>query len=954
MPDDNPSTLRDALAAEYGTLRPDLNLAGETESELYSEIHALPRPLSALCISGGGIRSATFALGAIQGLAGAGLLDKFDYLSTVSGGGYVGGWLTAWIARAKGLANVIPSLCGAGPKPDEPNPIEHLREYNNYLSPKWGALSLDAWTLGATVGRNIFLNWLVLIPLLLFALMAPRLALSVMGMSDYLHEIGDAYAVALSSSVWVSGVLPLLGNALFILAIFNTLRYLPGVGGQRHTASDYLKFMLAPLVASTLLDCAYDSLRLYDQNPPETRLVPLSLTALGALAVVWLVYLAVCVKGWRQRLRILFGPNTLCLGLWAVGIALLEKAVHNQGAFETRLVAFLAASAIPCTTAWVVYMLSCGKPLGARLRMLIGPLPMAIVLVAACLGAMNWVLTTKVYAWTPWAWYVTLGPVLSLLAFDAAGALFVGLSSSALKDDDREWLSRAGAGILMFCGVWSIACALVLTIPTYALEWNVWGKGALAVAGTALGWISARGSAFENRALRAGAKLAPLAFIGLLGVGLAVFTDWLLDAAGATAIARCTHPAYSAVRGIVVVPWWDHDTLLEHTPTWAAAAFIAGFFLVAWVMARYININKFSLHGMYRERLIRAYLGASNPNRHEGAAGFTGFVQSDNLYMSALVQRPLHMLNLTLNLVGGSRLAWQQRKAQSFTVSPLHCGGFDLGYRSSAAYGGPEGISLGTAVTISGAAASPSMGEHSAAIAGFVMTLLNARLGCWLGNPGVAGGRTWKHAGPRSAIGSLVREAFGLTNSSGAYVYLSDGGHFENLGLYEMVLRRCRHIVLLDSGCDPVYTFEDLGNALRKIRIDFGIPIAFDRPVETMRSRNERFAVARILYSAVDGACEDGWLVYIKPMTLGNEPPDVQSYAAAHLAFPHQSTADQFFDESQTESYRMLGLHSIRDVCRKWKKGGSLAAFCKLMAERTIDTGDGNASKAAAPEPAEA
>ncbi|MGA3097010.1 MAG: patatin-like phospholipase family protein [Bryobacteraceae bacterium] len=920
MADDNPSSLRDALAAEYSALRPDLNLAGETEAELRGKIHAHPRPLGALCISGGGIRSATFGLGAIQGLAGEDLLDQFDYLSTVSGGGFVGGWLTAWITRAKGLANVIPGLCGAKPKPDEPDPIEHLREYNKYLSPRSGALSLDAWTLVATVVRNLILNWLVLIPLLLFALMAPRLALSVMRMAEYIAETSAMRAVELSDSIWVSGALPLLANALFMLALFNALRYLPGVGGQPNTTGDYMKYMLAPLAASTLLHCAYDSLHFYSLNPPETRFAALAAAALGALGVVWAVYLAVGVTGWRERLRLLFGPNTLCLALWAVVVALVEKVVNNQGPNETRLAAYLAASAIPCATAWVLYMLSCGKPFGERLRMLIGPLPLAIVLVAACLGAMDWVFATKVFAQVSWAWYVTLAPVLSLLAFDAAGALFVGLSSHALKDDDREWFSRAGAGVLLVCAVWLAACALVLAVPKYAFQWNVWGKGALGFAGAALGWLGARGAWFENRAMQAAAKAAPPAFLVLLGVGLAALTNWFLYAAGVTA------------QGTAVVPWWDQDKLLEHTPAWAALAFMAGFLLLAWVMAHYININKFSLHGMYRDRLIRAYLGASNPNRQESERNFTGFVLSDNLQMRDLAPRPFHVLNLTLNMVGGSRLAWQQRKAQSFTVSPLHCGSFDLGYRGSAAYGGPEGISLGTAVAISGAAASPSMGYHSTAIGGFVMTLLNARLGCWLGNPGKAGEKTWKEAGPRSAVGSLVRECFGLTNDRGPYVYLSDGGHFENLGLYEMVRRRCRHIVLLDAGCDPDYTFEDLGNALRKIRIDFGIPIVFDRPAEQMRERKVRFAVARIVYSKVDGACEDGRLVYVKPMKLGNEPPDVQSYAAANPEFPHQSTADQFFDESQTESYRMLGLFTMGEICRGWKKGGSLAEFCEHVA----------------------
>src|SRR3954465_7508135 len=136
---------------------------------------------SALCISGGGIRSATFALGALQGLAEHGLLAQFDYLSTVSGGGYIGSWLSAWPPRLNGIENVVPHLRTDAPPPGpgDPNPLDHLREYNNYLSPKLGGFSADTWTLIATVLRNIALNWLVLIPLLLFFLVAPRILLTV-------------------------------------------------------------------------------------------------------------------------------------------------------------------------------------------------------------------------------------------------------------------------------------------------------------------------------------------------------------------------------------------------------------------------------------------------------------------------------------------------------------------------------------------------------------------------------------------------------------------------------------------------------------------------------------------------------------------------------------------------------------------------------------------------------
>src|SRR5207248_1696664 len=155
---------------------------------------------------------------------------------------------------------------------------------------------------------------------------------------------------------------------------------------------------------------------------------------------------------------------------------------------------------------------------------------------------------------------------------------------------------------------------------------------------------------------------------------------------------------------------------------WLALLLVqAAFYLIAWIAARFININRFSLHRMYRDRLIRAYLGASNPQRVPGAGAstvseggpnrFTGFAQSDNVNMTELLHRPFHVVNICLNLVAGQRLAWQQRKAQSFTVTPLHSGNFCLGYRPSSEYG--HGISLGTAVTISGAAASPNMGYHS-------------------------------------------------------------------------------------------------------------------------------------------------------------------------------------------------------------------------------------------------
>jgi len=293
--------------------------------------------------------------------------------------------------------------------------------------------------------------------------------------------------------------------------------------------------------------------------------------------------------------------------------------------------------------------------------------------------------------------------------------------------------------------------------------------------------------------------------------------------------------------------------------------------------------------------------------------------------------RLLHVVGTALNLVGGKRLAWQERRAESFTISPLHCGSLFRGYRRSRLYGGVDGVSLGTAVTISGAAVSSNMGYHSSAAAvTFVLTLFNARLGWWLGNPGAAGGDRsyatrlteppYQRSFPRLSLAPLAMEAFGLTDDTSRYVLLSDGGHFDNLGLYEMVLRRCRFIVAVDGSQDEHFTFEDLGATVRKIRIDLGVEITFDGgavPIyakespEVKAGKGRYCAVATIHYPEGDGV-----LVYIKPTILGNEPRDVLQYAAANPAFPHQATLDQFFDESQFESYRRLGVHTVDTICR--------------------------------------
>jgi hypothetical protein len=161
-------------------------------------------------------------------------------------------------------------------------------------------------------------------------------------------------------------------------------------------------------------------------------------------------------------------------------------------------------------------------------------------------------------------------------------------------------------------------------------------------------------------------------------------------------------------------------------------------------------------------------------------------------------------------------------------------------------------------------------------------------------------------------------ELFGLTNDRRKYIYLSDGGHFENLGLYEMVRRRCHLIIVSDAGHDPELAFADLSNAVRKISIDLGVRIEFPK-LDQLRVRNKDrnkpdeggpcYTVGRILYSEADNVSKDkdGYILYLKPGFRGDESADIVGYAAGSATFPHETTADQWFSASQFESYRGLG-----------------------------------------------
>jgi hypothetical protein len=304
---------------------------------------------------------------------------------------------------------------------------------------------------------------------------------------------------------------------------------------------------------------------------------------------------------------------------------------------------------------------------------------------------------------------------------------------------------------------------------------------------------------------------------------------------------------------------------------------------------------------------------------------------------------PLHIVNCAMNLGGSSDLALHTRMACSFTLSPLHCGTTyrsksqqgaeqELGFIRTQSFGGTAGApTLGQAMSVSGAAASPNMGCHTSPVTAFLLTLFNVRLGWWFPKPAL---RVPKFASPHFSLSYLLQELFGLASDKSTFVMVSDGGHFENLAAYELIRRRCRVIVISDAECDPDYAFTGLGTLIRMCEVDFNCRITLDvdhiRPATDGTWSARRWAAGTIAYE--DGTV--GVLIYLKASMNGDEDTSILEYRSNHPVFPHESTGDQFYGEDQFESYRRLGREIGFDAFGTSKGASDLAAAAELLLAR--------------------
>ncbi len=355
----------------------------------------------------------------------------------------------------------------------------------------------------------------------------------------------------------------------------------------------------------------------------------------------------------------------------------------------------------------------------------------------------------------------------------------------------------------------------------------------------------------------------------------------------------------------------------------------------------FLGPNSNSLHQLYRDRLTRAFLFRRSVTTVEtevdvGDGTFSSLKERDRRgidsqsgarrWMFGAALSPYLLVNTAINMSASENLNKRGRNADNFIFSPLFIGSSSTGYARTTDVEPVSHVGLATAMATSGAAASANMGSHTIRILTFSLSMLNVRLGYWLANPKrLEAFANWKTR-VLANIGTwyFLMEATGQMKEERLNVYLTDGGHIENLGIYELLRRRCKVIVAVDGEADPNMTFDSFVKLQILARIDLGIRIelpwkkiarraletseAFRTKVDCKCNKGPHGAIGIIHYSE----SEIGLLFYIKSSMSGDENDYVMDYKARHPTFPHETTIDQFFSEEQFEVYRALGFHAAR------------------------------------------
>jgi hypothetical protein len=771
-----------------------------------------------LALSGGGIRSASFSLGVLQAFNEHGVVPRLDYLSTVSGGGYIGSALTATLTTTGEFVlgqSTGPRAEGERP-PDvkDTDSVGHLRNYSNYLIPR-GAR--DVLTAAAIVLRGLVANVSLVLPVIL--LLAAVTILANPSRRDLLGA--DFFSFELT---WLPvdhfGITLLLALIGFLLFLAWGL-YRCGLSARRQSevrtwlptlGAGYLVLIAAsffcelqPYVLAGMFDLA-DQVRASGMGN-FSRLTTF-IQSLAAIATP----IAAVVTFFRQQLGTLL------------------KSVTASSAMSTKVLAVASHVAI-----WIA---------GAALPLLI------------------WVAYIYLCYWG----IINNGKPVALEAARQQPAL-------------HGTLQIEGPGI------------------------NV--KGTIDCRpGDGGAPCTERRPPAAPQPIDSGAHTP----------------KWLIATA-------------QVVSSVIRAPSWLPERLADRPIT----LLYLGLGLLLFALSYMLRPNANSLHRLYRDRLSKAFL--FDPRRRVGAGGIDkgrDFRPLDTMPISdlatpapdELINAPYHLINAALNIQGSDYANRRGRNADFFLFSPCYVGSNATGFVETRKMETASGLDLATAMAISGAAFSSNMGSNSIRALTPTLALLNIRTVYWLKNPrfvrsGAPAAQGRNRLQARRSKWYLWAEISGRLYEDSEDVYITDGGHIENLGLYELLRRRCRIIIVVDAEADPAMRLTSFITLQRYARIDLGVRInmpwdqihentaawmgfgASGSAPASKASNGPHAAIGTIDY---DGG-KTGWLLYIKSSLTGDENDYVRDYARQFAQFPHESTSDQFFSEEQFESYRALGFH---------------------------------------------
>jgi hypothetical protein len=814
-------------------------------------------PEIGLALSGGGIRSATFCLGVLQALARADLLKEVDFMSTVSGGGYIGAFLGGLYSRgregeakADARSRRRAQLIGT-PEAYDSFEVGWLRANGRYLAPNGAGAS---WLAGAILLRN----WVAV------GVVLTSFATTLAFATELLHLGINAFQQRLVTCAPLSEAWTAIADSaspLFVLPI------------------------AVILFAAIPLGVGYWFVPVRETGP--IRAVALLVGLFSLLGGGWLAS-----HGDRASPSHVAGLGvSISLFLAIVAWGLLGRDLDHDGVARHRFSALLRTALV---VALVLSAIALCDAIGAAVYAVLWMhhKPAFLRLVASFYGAAS---------------FIVLGGhrILAMLGSKRAPRAKLPLPI----------LTTGVGGALLLLG------GALVSVVSHAVVW----QGESTATCTCAPVKYALCGLFASAALTVPMGLI-FAFVN--ESSLASFYAARLTRAylGASNPERVT----AATRGRAATEPLPNDQIS---------------------MAKYRpheNGGPLHLINVTVNETVDPRLEENQPDRHGvplaiGPCGMSVGVRHharNEPEKRTSSTEPLRFVNPTGDpkafavfpkFVGNTR---KREEAATATKTDGKASSIE-----------PENLQLGEWIAISGAAVAPGLGSRTRLGNSLLLTLFNLRLGYWWDSgiePSSRPGATVPR-GARAVLAAfakvspvysgLLSELLGrFPGTASRRWYLSDGGHFDNTACYELLRRKLPVIVLCDAGTDPDYALGDLSNLVRLARLDFGAEITFldateladevdpslgryiapleelgrVRPMERVpRAEAPHAALARIRYRNGD----EGRLLVLKPTLCGGEPLDVRNYGATHPDFPHESTADQFFDDAQWEAYRRLGEH---------------------------------------------